>query len=182
MNQSLLETKLFSGSFFPRKVFKVSLDWELFWKENQPYFTERNIFWIQKSWQFSMSIPSCRPHPTCLMLIPLPPLGLTSFASWCVVSMSWLLILQDSGNFLSFICPRLVFLAGSPHLWDSPTFPMSIQLSILPFSSGTDLVFGSHIQTHPPTPQMPGDTYRIKGWWETSTSLRQFDNNVHVPP
>lgn len=120
---------------------------------------ERNIFRIQKWWQSSMSIPPCRAHPTCFMLLPLPPLGLTSFASWYGVSMSWLLILQDSDNFSSFICSRLAFLAGSPYLWVShshvsPTLHPAVQQWHRPG-------VWSHIQTQPPTPQVPGDTYRV---------------------
>lgn len=179
MNQSLLETKLVFGGFFSEKGVQGLPGLRSLLKGESSLFDREKYFQNSEMVAFSMSIPSCRPHPICLMLLPLPPLGLTSFASWRGVSMSWSLILQDSGNFLSFICPRLVFLAGF-HLW--VLLPVSIQLSILPFSCGTDLVFGGHIQTHTPTPQVPGDTCKVKGWWKTSTSLMHFDNNIHVPP
>lgn len=147
MNQSILETKLFfwdgiQGLSGLRSLLKG----------------ESALFDREKYLQNSGVVAIFCIHPTCFMLLPSPALWLTSFAGWCGVSTSWLLILQGSDNSSSFICHRLVFLAGSPHLWDSPALPMSVQLSILPFSSGTDRVFGGHIQTQHPTPQTWGFT------------------------
>lgn len=102
VNWSIPETKLFFRFFYQGLPGLRSL------LKGESVSFERNIFRIQKWWQSSMSIPHCR--ATCFMPLPLPCLWLTSFASWHGVSVSsLLLILQDSNNFSSFICPRLFF-------------------------------------------------------------------------
>lgn len=123
MNQSLLQTKLFSGLFFSEKDVKGLPGLRSLLKGDSALFDGEKCFQNSEMGQSSMSTPPCRAHPTCFLLLPLPPLGLTSFSSWCAVSMSWLLILQDSSNVSPFICPRLVLLTGSPHFWDPPALP-----------------------------------------------------------